>query len=165
LPPDHHIIAVLDVVIDHGLAFDLEGVEIVAVEHVFEFKPLGVFQGLCRTTGGDMPQERQTGPGRMVILQLNRPRRVFLALDIAFLFQRLQMAHDAIGRADVERLTDFAHGRPVAARLDLLTDEIVDLPLPLRQLAQVWHGSLLLHEGGHKRTYTMYLSILSYART
>ena len=87
------------------------------------------------------PSSGSSAPGRPVVHQLDRPGRFALAQDQALLHQRVQMAHHAVGRLDVERLADLAHGRPVAARLDLLADELVNLSLALRQLAEVRHGS------------------------
>ena len=57
-----------------------------------------------------------------------------------FLFQRLEMAHHAVGRADAELLADFADRRPVAAVLDLVADEVVDLALFFRKLIEFVHG-------------------------
>src|SRR5437773_1828208 len=78
--------------------------------------------------------------GRLVIDQLDRPSREPLADDQPLLLQRLQMTHDAVGRLDVEGHTDLANRRAVAPALNLVTNELVDFPLPVRQLAEVGHG-------------------------
>ena len=50
-------------------------------------------------------------------------------LDQALLFQRLQMAHDAVGRFDVKAEANFANRRAIAPALDLFADELVDFAL------------------------------------
>src|SRR5262249_27197096 len=47
------------------------------------------------------------------------------------------------GRLDLEGVADLPHRRPVAARLDLVADEVVNLPLAIRQLAEVRHRTPL----------------------
>src|SRR5882762_5196842 len=49
------------------------------------------------------------------------------------------MAHDAVGRLDAEVLANFANGRPIAARFDFLANELVNLALPVCQLAEIGH--------------------------
>ena len=61
--------------------------------------------------------------------------RLASAGDEAFLFQRLEVANDAVGRPDAEGLADFADRRPVAAVADFVADEFVDVPLPVGQFA------------------------------
>ena len=45
---------------------------------------------------------------------------------------------------------DLAHRRSVAARLDLALDEVVNLALPFRQLAEVRHGPPLVQKDSGK---------------
>src|SRR5262245_6179046 len=78
-----------------------------------------------------------------MIDQLNGTCGVLFALDESLFFQGLQVAHDTVGRLDLEFQTDFPHGRAVAAALNLGADELVNLALPFRQLAEVRHGHLL----------------------
>jgi hypothetical protein len=44
------------------------------------------------------------------------------------------MAHDSVGRADLEIVADLADRRPVAAAADFLADKVVDLALTLGKL-------------------------------
>src|ERR1051325_428650 len=71
---------------------------------------------------------------------MNGPRHVGLAVDEPLLFQRLEMAHHAVGRADIEIVADFAHRRTVSAVADLIAKEFVDFLLPVGQYVEVAHG-------------------------
>src|SRR3954468_7812777 len=56
-----------------------------------------------------------------------------LARDQPFALERLEVAHDAIGRTDAEVGADLADGRPVPAISDLVLEEIVNLSLTTGQ--------------------------------
>src|SRR5437588_11846493 len=84
--------------------------------------------------------------GRLMIDQLDRPSREALADDEPLLLQRLQMTHDPVGRLDVKGQADLANRRAVAPALNLFANELIDFPLPVRQLAEVGHGHPLLQK-------------------
>src|SRR4029078_60701 len=60
---------------------------------------------------------------------LNGPRHIRFASDEALLFQRLQVTHDAVGRADAKVVADFAYCGAVSAVRDLLVNKVEDLTL------------------------------------
>jgi len=152
LPANDDVVAVVDVVLDHRLAAHLEGVVLGAGEQRVEVEALVVGDRLDRGAGGDGTEQRQAVRRPLVIDQLDGPRREALAFDQPLLLQRLQMTHDAVGRADLETQPDLANRRAVAARLDLLLDEVVDLALPFRQLAEVRHFPPLVQKDSLKVT-------------
>src|SRR5207244_31122 len=90
---------------------------------------------------------RQSLGGTAMSHQLDRAGRMLLALDEALFLQSLEVTHDPVRRLDFKRFADFPHSRPVAAALDLQTNELVNLSLPLGQLAEVRHGSSPLSSG------------------
>src|SRR5581483_6564579 len=104
-----------------------------------EVEPLVIGDGFDRSTSRDGTQERQSIGRRPMTNELNGPRREAFAQDESFLFQSFQVAHDSIRRSDAEGLSDLAHRRTVAARLDLAFDEVVNLALAIGQLAEVRH--------------------------
>jgi hypothetical protein len=70
--------------------------------------------------------------GRLVD-QLDGPRHVLAAGDQPLPFQGLEVADDAVRGADLEGLADFTDGRAVAAGMDLVANETVNLELPFRR--------------------------------
>ena len=77
-----------------------------------------------------------------MIHELNGPGRVFFPLDEPFFLEGFQVAHDAVGRLDVERLADLAHRGAVATVFNLVANELVDLALTFGELAEIRHGGL-----------------------
>ena len=75
------------------------------------------------------------GPG-------NRPVVLADAVEQALSLQGPQMAHDAVGRADLKMLADFADRRAIAAGLHSFLDELKDGRLP---------GGELISERRHAR--------------
>ena len=51
------------------------------------------------------------------------------------------MAHHAVGRFDAKRQADLANGRTIASAFNLLPNEVIDLLLAFRQLAEVRHNN------------------------
>ncbi len=87
--------------------------------------------GLDGLAGRDSTHQGQfCGCRRSMIDQLDRASMPLVTQDQPFLDQRIEMAHDAIGRLNVKRFPDLADRWPVAAGLDLVADELVNLPLP-----------------------------------
>jgi hypothetical protein len=72
--------------------------------------------------------------------QLNRPRHVGLADDEALFLQSLQMAHHAVGRADLKLIANLSHGGPVAPIANLVSNELVNILLAVGQLVEQRHG-------------------------
>src|SRR5262249_12271092 len=97
-----------------------------------------------RCTGGHQTQHRQVRAGRAVVGQLDRAGELPFPSDQALLFQGLEVAHDSVGRDDVEFVADFADRRAIAAVLDLVLDEVVNVALTLRENVQIRHVGLLL---------------------
>src|SRR5262245_33728829 len=78
----------------------------------------------------------------VVVDELNRPGRGPFPLDARLLFDPLQMTHHPVGRADVEGDADFAYGGAIAPTLNFVANELVNLSLAVRELAEVRHRSL-----------------------
>src|SRR5690606_10367636 len=63
--------------------------------------------------------------------------------DEALFLQGLQVAHDAVGRTDLEVIANFADGRAVAAIANFVTDELVHILLSIGQLIRHGHDGCL----------------------
>ena len=138
---NHDPVAVVDVVLNHRLSADLEGVILRVAEQVAEVEAVAIIlHRLDRSARGDVAEQRQlsrrTGPE---IDELDGPRFTFLAHDQPLLLQRLEMTHHPVRRQDAEVVADVAHRRSVTLRLDEMADVVVNLALPFGQLAEVWH--------------------------
>jgi len=59
LVTNDHVIAVLDMAVDHGVALDLQDEAFGPAEKILEFKELGVIDGLQRRAGSDPAQVRK----------------------------------------------------------------------------------------------------------
>ena len=131
-------VAVVDVVLDHRLAADLQGVVVLAAEQLAQVDPFVLRHRLKPATGRHQAEHRerrganpQAGNGdrpggRLLVLYALVP------LDEALLLKGLEVAHDPVGRGDLERLADLPDRGREAAVLDLVPDEVQDLVLPFR---------------------------------
>src|SRR5207244_5125597 len=75
--------------------------------------------------------------------ELNRSCTKPRAFNQSLFLQGFEMAHDAIRRLDVEAFADLSNRRTKSAAFDFVLDKIVNLPLPLGQLAKGGHELLL----------------------
>ena len=146
---DHHVVAVADRGVDHRVAGDLEQEELTVADELLRQREdrLDALLGQDRPAGGDPAHDRHVGglrhrvadvglvdralvgrgdrlaPGHQLgqeHLEGTGPVRV--ALEEALLLEDLQLVGDAGGAGQAHGLTDLAHARRVAARLDGLLD-------------------------------------------
>ena len=129
-----------NMVVDHRLAADLEGVVIGTAEEFPELESFILGGCIHRHTGGHRAQHRQDRGRPPMIRQHDGPRRAALARDQALFHQGVEVAHHPVGRFDVEPLADLTDCRAVSPRFDFLADELVDFLLAIGQLGEVGHG-------------------------
>ena len=102
------VIAVGDLGVDHRIAAHFESEQVLLAEHGLEIDPLVLLDGFVQHAGGNPARQRQTALIDGLGHELNCPRHIRLAGDQPLLFQGLEVAHHAVGRADSELIADFA---------------------------------------------------------
>ena len=101
-----------------GVAAHLEHEAFGAGKQIVEIETVFLGDGADRRAGGDDAEERQADCGTAMVDELDGPSRVLLALDQALLLESLEMAHDAVGRLDLEGLADDLPGKRTPVRRD-----------------------------------------------
>lgn len=136
LLPDDHKVAIQDAVLDHAVAFDLEGKGLFAARELGgdRNKSFDVFFRQYRRARPDPPNDwsflrlRESGPSRLAN-DLNGT--CANALYVALSFQGLEMVKDATGRSYFEPLTNLWDGRGVTFLANGNGKKLVDLSLPV----------------------------------
>src|SRR5467141_831309 len=136
------VIAVLDVLVDHGVAAHLQHVAAAAArqELVRDGNRLVAGDGLDRMAGGNESEERQLGrPGLPFGRDdLDGPALVVGAPDVAFALEIGEVLVHRRQGLESELLGDFLEAGGVPLLFDVLGDVIEDLALASRD----WHGWL-----------------------
>ena len=128
---DHHPVTIGDLGLDHRIAHHLEDEMVVLVEELIEVDPLLLLVSGAERARRHPPGHREAAEMGWFGDQFDRPGHVLPPADQPLPLEGLEMADDTVGRTDVERLTNLPDRRAVAAVLDLVADEGVDLELPL----------------------------------
>src|SRR4051812_26409705 len=112
---DDDVVAVAEVVFDHGFAADAEDVDAGAgLEHGFEVDFLAVFDGFDGGAGGDVTQERELGASvfvgeALVGDDLEGTGLVLVATEDALLLERADVLEDR-DLAGAELVGELLHG-------------------------------------------------------
>src|SRR6266850_2699145 len=133
------VIAIFDVLVDHGVAAHLQHVAAAASrqELVRNGNRLVAADGLDGMAGGDESQERQLGRARLSLWRddLDGPALVVGPPDVTFALEIGEVLMHRRQGLESELLSDFLEARGVPLLFDVLGDVIEDLALAPRD----WH--------------------------
>src|SRR5215212_706910 len=144
LGTNHHQVAVVDQILDHRLALDLERVAAVRHRPDAHLQEIVVLlHRLDRLTSGNPPHDRDPDGGRSGGRHLPdhaEPARDFaVAADQPAPFERPQVVVDHRRRRDADRLPDLADARRIAVVGGVLHHELKNLLLPFGHFAHHAH--------------------------
>src|SRR5580704_2745024 len=136
------VVAIHDVILNHGAAFDLQNEGIAAARKIAKRKGFTLFDGLQRPTGGDAAHERKLLDlslhylildGLRQLHDFDRAALVVAAADESFLFKRGDVLVHRRQRSKLQALANLFETRRVPM-FGLKRDEVIqNFFLPLRQ--------------------------------
>src|SRR3954469_22043983 len=95
---DHHEVAIIDVAVDHRLAFDLKHKRVRSREHLMNIESLILRFGGQGRAGGDETAEWQARPHQDAVHGQYGPSSFAFTRDKALLLKSFQVTHHPVGR-------------------------------------------------------------------